>query len=342
MESEVFALPVLDLESFLDEGQERLAQREAVAKDICKLLKEVGFLYVKVPDASRQYDSFINQKEVETLFELAKQYFSLPKEKKEKNQWTDSSSNSGYVAVEREHLDKERNRRGDLKEAFNVGRPEQMVRFWKTIISVAEGEERKEREHFRDLVTKFFMRCAKTAEVIHQAIALGLGLEQTFFQDKLSERCHTLRLLHYPLLDKQQVEKAKEVCQTRAGIHTDYGAITLLFQDDVGGLEVEAPDGRWKSIPYLPGTMVVNTGDLMQRWTNDTVKSTKHRVVVSEQQKIYGRDRYSIAFFVHPNDSTDISPLEVCVTPERPSKYPIPVCAGDYLLAKLNATYHKV
>ena len=116
-----------------------------------------------------------------------------------------------------------------------------------------------------------------------------------------------------------------------------------MFQDDFGGLEVQttsspspAKSREWIAAPTIPNTVIVNTGDLMQRWTNHVFCSTKHRVIIPNDRRVI-QSRYSIAFFCHPNDDTTITCLESCKK-ERSPIYP-PVLAGEYLLSRLQATY---
>ncbi|MEI1373380.1 MAG: 2OG-Fe(II) oxygenase family protein [Nostoc sp.] len=124
--------------------------------------------------------------------------------------------------------------------------------------------------------------------------------------------------------------------QVRAGEHSDYGSITLLFQDDVGGLEVQTASGEWIAAPTIPDTVIVNTGDLIQRWTNHVFCSTKHRVMIPSDNRV-NQSRYSVAFFCHPNDHTEIACLESCQKEQSPI-YP-PILAREYLLSRLQATY---
>ena len=148
----------------------------------------------------------------------------------------------------------------------------------------------------------------------------------------LKTQSYTLRLLHYPPLKEDPTPG-----QIRAGAHSDYGTLTLLFQDNVGGLEVKTAQGDWVSAPYIPGTVLINTGDLMERWSNDVFRSTKHRVALPEGAKA-SRHRYSMAFFCQPNPEANIVCLPTCQRVETPPKYP-PVKAGEYLLSRLQATY---
>ncbi len=158
-----------------------------------------------------------------------------------------------------------------------------------------------------------------------------LQLPRNFFDDKHGKHFF-LRILHYPGLTAEP-----EAGQLRAGEHTDYGSITLLLQDQAGGLEVRTRQGEWIAAPPIPGTLVVNVGDAMQRWTNDVLQSTPHRVAIPPIYQVK-QSRYSIALFCDPNPEVELVCLESCQTPNRPSRYQ-PILAGDYLTERLSATY---
>ena len=144
-----------------------------------------------------------------------------------------------------------------------------------------------------------------------------------------STRLRPLRLLHYP-----PVENPKEG-QLGAGAHTDYGTLTVLFQDDAGGLEVQNLEGEWVEAPPIPGTVVINTGDLVARWSNDRFKSTPHRVVPRPAAMKNGR--LSIAFFSDPDPDVVIEAIPSCVSEENPAKYP-PITAGDYIAERIRVS----
>ncbi len=143
---------------------------------------------------------------------------------------------------------------------------------------------------------------------------------------------YTLRLLHYSPLGT-----APKPGQIRAGAHSGYGTLTLLFQDEVGGLEVLSTQGEWIAAPAIPGAVLINTGDLTQRWSNDVFRSTKHRVSLPQGAKV-SFDRYSIAFFCQPDADAEITCLPTCQSKDNPPKYP-PITSGEYLLSRLLATY---
>lgn len=137
-----------------------------------------------------------------------------------------------------------------------------------------------------------------------------------------------LRLLHYPPQDPQSPAD-----EYGSAPHTDFGAITLLAQDDVGGLSVRTPNGEWADVPPIPHTFVMNVGDMLHRWSNGLLLSTPHRVTNRT-----GRERFSIPFFYDPSVRATVAPLPCCVTRDRPAAFP-PEVFGDFLRHELEASY---
>lgn len=321
MSATLVQIPVIDFQSFV-QGED-LAAQQAVSNQIYQACHNVGFLYLK--------NHGISQTLLDRMFAQSQWFFNLPIEAKRQLAWSNEFSNRGYIGIERERLDPDKP--GDLKEAFNVGREGNPA-------SLTAGDQAAlvanqfppHHPAFRQTVLEFYDACCAAVDRILYAFAMSLQLPQDFFVLNHNQRCNTLRLLHYP-----PVTHPPQPDQIRAGEHSDYGSITLLFQDDVGGLEVKTADGNWMKAPCIPGTVIINTGDLMQRWTNHVFCSTKHRVGVPTDERL-GRSRYSIAFFCHPNDETEIACLPSCQGANQPPRY-APISAGDYLLSKLQATY---
>lgn len=289
-------IPVIDFSVF---SNGNVTAKQTVVEQIYQACHEIGFMYLK--------NSGISIDLVKQVLIQSKYFFNLPLEVKQQQAWSNEFSNQGYVGIERERLD--RNKPGDLKEAFNIGK---------------QGAK-------DPCILAFYEACTEVANRVLQAFALALQLPFDFFATRHDRQNHTLRLLHYPPL-----QQPPKLGQVRAGEHSDYGSITLLFQDEVGGLEVQTASGEWIAAPPIPGTVVVNTGDLMQRWTNHVFCSTKHRVMIPGDDRVK-QSRYSVAFFCHPNDDTEIGCLESCQS-ERSPIYP-PISAGDYLISRLQATY---
>ena len=164
-----------------------------------------------------------------------------------------------------------------------------------------------------------------TAHGVLEALATTLGVPG-FFASRMSEPQCRLRFLHYPPTERLD-DGSAPVFSTP---HTDYGAITLLAVDGLSGLEV-LHDGRWTPVSAAAGSVIVQLGDMLARWTNDRYRSTPHRVVGSS-----GADRFSIPFFVNPDPHTVVSTISSCITPERPERYE-PVTAGDFLVSRIDS-----
>ncbi len=214
-----------------------------------------------------------------------------------------------------------------MKEAFNVGLelapddPELMA-----------GNPFRARNawpnlpNFRETLLAYYAACAALGARLHRAFAQDLGLRPDFFADKFDSPMATLRLLRYPAPPQDSS------LRIGAGAHTDYGNLTLLATDDVGGLEVRTRAGQWTAAPVVPGAFVVNIGDCLMRWTNDVYVSTPHRVVNRS-----AKERYSIAFFYDPNPDAMVETIPACVPQGELRRYP-PILAADYLKQRLDAS----
>ncbi|PZQ62386.1 MAG: isopenicillin N synthase family oxygenase [Variovorax paradoxus] len=162
---------------------------------------------------------------------------------------------------------------------------------------------------------------------IVRLIALALGLPATALDHHFDHPTTFLRALHYPPQPPAEDE------QIGSAPHTDYGIITLLAQDDSGGLQVRPRGGDWIEAPPIPDTYVLNVGDMLARWTNGRLVSTPHRVINRS-----GGDRYSLPYFLDPSMDTLIECLPTCTDAAHPPQHP-PVRYGDYLLERLNRNY---
>jgi isopenicillin N synthase-like dioxygenase len=303
-------IPIIDLEPFRTGTS---ADQQQVARNIFVACHEVGFLYLK--------NYGIPSELVSQAFAHSQQFFARPIATKTALAWTDENSNRGYIGIERESLNPDRP--ADFKEAFNIG--------YENPASPVANPWPPDDEAFRATMLAFFAACNATANQVFQAFALALQIPSTLIVDRHVTQAHTLRLLHYP------PAQALKPNQIRAGEHADYGSITLLFQDGVGGLEVKTVEGEWIAAPTIPDTVLVNTGDLMQRWSNDVFRSTPHRVAAPSDHHP-PQSRYSIAFFCQPDPMAEIACIASCQSPERPPRY-TPVLAGEHLISLLKRTY---
>ncbi|MEV1293537.1 2OG-Fe(II) oxygenase family protein [Pseudonocardia sp. NPDC049635] len=184
-----------------------------------------------------------------------------------------------------------------------------------------------ERAEFREVLTEYHRRMTAVATLLMEGLALSLDLPADWFRDFCYDAAPSLRILHYPPqpANPQPGEKG-------AGAHTDWGGITLLAQDANGGLQVLGKDG-WIHADPIPGTFVVNLGDLMARWTNDRYRSTLHRVVNTS-----GAERYSMPFFFSGRPDAEIVTLPTCRTEGEPDRYP-PTTPAQHTREKQQETY---
>jgi isopenicillin N synthase-like dioxygenase len=287
------SLPVVDLDA-LDDASAARAVRAA--------LTGAGFLYVR--------GHGIDARLLERTFGAAREFFALSTEEKVRFAYTDAESNFGYQGVEGESLDPAG--APDLKEAFTMRGV------------VAHGAPSWPSESFRTTVLDYHGSALRVGARLLERIAASLELPTTYFVERHQGENVTLRLLHYP------ANLSPRPSQRGAGAHTDYGSITLLFQDEVGGLELRDANGEWRAAPFVPGAVLVNAGDLMERWTNGLFRSTLHRV-----EPIRGeRDRYSVVLFVDPDSDVLVECLPSCRSASRPPRF-APITAQEHVLGKL-------
>jgi len=162
-----------------------------------------------------------------------------------------------------------------------------------------------------------------------RGFSTAIGEAPDFFGTFFAPATTALRLIHYP---PAPAERPTDLYGSQP--HTDYGFLTILAQDSIGGLEVRKPDGTWRAVPYIPGTFVVNVGDVLARWTNDTFNSTPHRVISPAPNS----DRYSIGYFFDPSLGTEIRTLPVFATEDAGTRYP-PIRYSAYFSGRLDANY---
>jgi isopenicillin N synthase-like dioxygenase len=304
-------IPIIDLSQLIANRSALLA----VAKELGQACRDIGFFFITGHGLSEGLR--------ERVFEQSAAFFAQADSEKKKLLYSSDTGNRGYVPMKGESLDP--TRPADLKEAFNIGldlpadHPEILgkVRFRAPNLW-------PDQHGFRETMLQYFNEVWGIGRLLHQAFATDLGVNEDYFEDKLDRPLATLRLLHYPPRPETQ-----EPGQLGAGAHTDYGCVTLLATDEVGGLEVRSRAGDWVQAPSIPDAFVCNIGDCLMRWTNDVYLSTPHRVVSPA-----GRERYSVAFFLDPNPDAVVAPLPGVTS----ALYP-PITGADYLQSRLDATY---
>jgi isopenicillin N synthase-like dioxygenase len=184
---------------------------------------------------------------------------------------------------------------------------------------------------FAENLETYFSRMLGLGRHLMSLLALSLSLKEDYFDYAVRQPAALLRLIHYP---PHPADAA--IGQFGAGAHTDFGGITILAQDDCGGLEVENAAGEWIEANPIPGTFVINLGDMMKRWTNEVYHSAPHRVL----NNISGRDRYSIPLFFTPDYLARVECVPTCVPATGKPKY-APCTAGEHIAERFRKSYAK-
>jgi isopenicillin N synthase-like dioxygenase len=305
-------IPSVDLSDFLSGDETR---KTKFVQDLGKAYEDIGFVAVR--------GHLLHDETSSTLYAQCQQFFGMPQELKNKYEDLNIAGQRGYTSFGKEHA-KGRNV-GDLKEFWHFG---QMV----------EGEDPIKAEYpdnifvdelpdFNAYGIKAYKELEETGKHMLRAIALYLGLDEFFFDDKIKNGNSILRPIHYPPITHEP-ESA-----VRAAEHEDINLITLLMGASAEGLEVLNKQGEWVGITALPEQLVVNVGDMLQRLTNNKLKSTTHRVVNPPREQ-WANPRFSIPFFLHPRSDMRLDCLESCVTSDYQRHYE-PISAGEYLNERL-------
>jgi isopenicillin N synthase-like dioxygenase len=306
------------------------ASRKAVAAEIDAACRALGFLVIAGHGVS---DAMVQDTRAAAL-----RFFALPEDEKNKVRKRPDSYR-GYAPVETEALAQSLDNASppDLKEAFNIGQVDVGTGAYFTAPE-AQGFFAPNRwpltvPELKTALERYYRAMTALATELMRLFALGLDLPEHFFDNKVDRHITNLSLLYYPPL-----ARAPQAGQLRAGAHTDYGSLTILQRGETaGGLEVLSGD-RWLTVPDIPGSFVVNLGDLMQDWTGGAWRSTLHRVV--NPPTLGTAARLSMAFFHQPNWDAMVSPLPVRGAVDRGFQ---PVNSGTHVrakIAKLPVTKH--
>jgi isopenicillin N synthase-like dioxygenase len=325
----VSEIPVVDLSPFASGAASPAAS--ATAAEIDEHLRRTGFLTVVghgMSDAVRS-----------AYFDAMRSFFALPQGAKEALAIGNSPCHRGYVGFGTEALDGALGgdedalgtaAAGDLKETLDTGaehgpdHPEVLAG-----TPLHGPNQLPDLPGFREAWTAYRSAAIEVALRVQRGLATALGLAPGFFEDLPGETMFHLRLIHYPPQDRVTPAPGQLGC----GAHTDYGTLTVLADDGVGGLQVRDRAGRWIDVAAPRGQLVVNLGDLMAIWTNDRWVSNPHRVV-----NPIGVDRYSTALFVTPPFHLRIETLPTCRAADGTSRH-APLVAGPYLLSRFDGTH---
>lgn len=305
-------IPQLDLSDFVSGDP---ARKGNFVRTLGKAYEEIGFVAIKHHGLSDDLQ--------EELYEQVKQFFALPEDIKMKYEVPGLAGQRGYTSFGKEHA-KDHNA-GDLKEFWQFGQvvtdDKELREQYPKNVSV------EELPMFNPIAMTVYKRLEDTGRLMLKAIALYLGLEEDYFEEKVINGNSILRAIHYPPITKDPGEAV------RSAEHEDINLITLLMGASADGLQVLNREKKWVPVTALPEHIVVNVGDMLQRLTNNKLRSTTHRVINPPKEK-WADPRYSIPFFLHPVSEMDLSCLEGCISDENP-KYYEDITAGDYLDERL-------
>lgn len=308
-------IPVLDLADFKS-ADELLKQK--FVQSLGAAYNDIGFIAIKNHGLSDQL--------CENLYEVVKAFFYQPDDVKQKYEIAGLFGQRGYTGKGKEHA--KGRTTGDLKEFYHVGQEvspnHELAKDYPSNVWPEELPE------FKDLTLEVFQTLENAGKSLLQAIALYLGLDEGYFENKVDMGNSILRPIHYFPIDNPDEVPEDAV---RAAEHGDINLITLLMGASAEGLQVLRRDGKWIPITALPNQIVVNVGDMLERLTNKKLKSTIHRVVNPPKEKMKF-SRFSIPFFMHPRSDMDLTCLDSCVDDEHPKQF-TDVTAGEFLDERL-------
>ena len=303
-------IPVVDLAQFND-----AATKVAFVTQLGHAFEETGFVAVKnhgIPDAL-----------IAQLYELTATFFNLPVTAKAAYEIEGLAGQRGYTSFGREHA------KGfdapDLKEFFQFG--QEVADNDPVKAEYPENVQVNEVPDFTPTLMQAYKAFEKSGNALLQAIALYLGLDEQYFHEHVHNGNSILRAIYYPPISSEPKSAI------RAEQHEDINLITLLVGASADGLEILSKQDQWVPVTSLPEQIVVNVGDMLQRLTNNKLKSTTHRVVNPPKEK-WEQPRYSIPFFLHPKSTMSLACLSSCINDEHPKAYE-DYTAGEYLDERL-------
>lgn len=311
-------LPVID---FADAYSPELARREAVAWEIHKIARDVGFFYL--------VNHGVPQSLIDGQFDWARRFFDSSDALKRSVDMALSPAGFGYERIGTQALD---DGPVDLKEGFQFGTdlPLDHPYVRQGVLRYGHNLWPAQLPGMQAHGLRYHAAMSSLAQRLLAIIALSLQLPEDFFYFALETPIATQRMLHYP---PQPAAAEAQHNQIGAGAHTDWGLVTILAQDDIGGLEVCNADGDWVRATPLAGSFVVNIGDLLQRWSNDIYRSNLHRV-----RNDNPAPRYSLPFFMDGDHAVTVSCLPSCCSETQPARH-APCTIGDYLAQKIQETF---
>ena len=305
-------IPSVDLADFLSEDPNRKQ----------KFVNEIGTAYENIGFVSLR-SHFLDDALVSNLYKEVKAFFALDLAKKKQYEIEGLSGQRGYVSFGKEHA--KGKKEGDLKEFWHFGQePSEDANLTEVY---PENVMVDELPNFNATGMQAYRMLEKTGIYVLRALALYIGVDEFYFDHWASNGNSILRPIHYPPITKEP-EGA-----VRAGAHGDINLITLLMGASSGGLQVLRKDGVWIDAIPEEDELVINVGDMLERHTNNKLRSTIHRVVNPPKEQ-WDSPRFSIPFFMHPRGDMDLSCMDLCIDEQHPKSFD-DIMAGDFLIQRL-------
>lgn len=305
-------IPVVDLADFLSSDAEK---KQSFVNALGEAYETVGFVSVKnhgIPDEL-----------IKKLYDEVQRFFSLPLQKKKDYEIEGLAGQRGYTSFGKEHA--KGSEAPDLKEFFQFG---QTIENGQPVSEeYPENVDVKEIPSFKTTLYTVYRNFEQSGKALLSAIALYLNLPENYFDEYIKNGNSILRCIHYPPITQ---EPASAI---RSEQHEDINLITLLVGASADGLQILTRQGDWVGVTSLPEQIVVNVGDMLQRLTNNKLKSTTHRVV-NPPRELWHTSRFSMPFFLHPRSEMSLACLSECIDESHPKAYP-DITAGEYLDERL-------
>ncbi len=305
-------IPSVDLKDFLSEDE---TCKQKFIDEIGGAFGDIGFVALS--------GHFLSENLVASLYDEVKRFFDLPQNIKDSYEIPGIGGQRGYTSFGKEHA--KGRKEGDLKEFWHFGQyvendPALEAEYPPNVMV-------KELPNFNKVGKETYRMLEKTAKYVLRALALHLGLSETYFDDFIKNGNSILRPIHYPPITTEP--KNAE----RAAAHGDINLITLLMGAHGKGLQVQTLKGEWVDAIARPDQLMINVGDMLSRLTNNKLKSTIHKVV-NPPRELWGTSRYSIPFFMHPISGMPLNCLEACIDHDHPKQFE-DITAGEFLNERL-------
>ncbi|TQD40303.1 isopenicillin N synthase family dioxygenase [Haloflavibacter putidus] len=305
-------IPSVDLSDFLSDDPDK---KQKFVREIGNAYEEIGFVALK--------NHFLSDDLVKELYKEVKAFFDLPLEVKEKYEIEGLGGQRGYISFGKEHA--KGKKEGDLKEFWHFGQiPDENANLTEDYPENVQVDELKD---FNSVGMEAYRMLEKTGIYVLRSLALYIGLEEDYFDHWASNGNSILRPIHYPPIETEPKGAV------RAGAHGDINLITLLMGASAGGLQVLRKDGEWIDAIPKDDELVINVGDMLERLTNNKLRSTIHRVANPPKEE-WDEPRYSIPFFMHPRSEMKLNCLEECIDEDNPKQYE-DITAGEFLHQRL-------